>query len=108
MKLIANTQISVDGVMQANGSPVENGSLVLVSLLGGTALGVLIGWLVLPFVTVTQQATAPIPPVAVQVPWDGIVLLDVVSFVVAGLAVVAIGSVLRRRGVGSVLRMGED
>ena len=29
MKLITNTQISVDGVMQANGGPVENGSLVL-------------------------------------------------------------------------------
>jgi dihydrofolate reductase len=29
MKLITNTQISVDGVVQANGGPVENGSLVL-------------------------------------------------------------------------------
>ncbi len=29
MKLITNTQISVDGVLQANGGPVENGSLVL-------------------------------------------------------------------------------
>ena len=29
MKLITNAQISVDGVVQANGGPVENGSLVL-------------------------------------------------------------------------------
>jgi dihydrofolate reductase len=29
MKLITNTQISVDGVVQANGGAVENGSLVL-------------------------------------------------------------------------------
>jgi dihydrofolate reductase len=29
MKLITNTQISVDGVVQANGGPVENGRLVL-------------------------------------------------------------------------------
>ena len=29
MKLVTNTQISVDGVVQANGGPVENGSLVL-------------------------------------------------------------------------------
>ncbi len=29
MKLITNTQISVDGVVQANGGPVENGKLVL-------------------------------------------------------------------------------
>jgi dihydrofolate reductase len=29
MKLITNAQISVDGVVQANGGPVENGNLVL-------------------------------------------------------------------------------
>ncbi|HET9680392.1 MAG TPA: FtsX-like permease family protein, partial [Candidatus Limnocylindrales bacterium] len=87
---------------------LENGSLVLVSLVGGTALGVLIGWLVLPFVTVTQQAAAPVPPVLVHVPWDGVILLDLASAVAAGLAVIVIGAVLRRRGVGSVLRMGED
>ena len=29
MKLITNMQISIDGVMQANGGPVENGNLIL-------------------------------------------------------------------------------
>ena len=29
MKLTTNTQVSVDGVMQANGGPVENGERVL-------------------------------------------------------------------------------
>ena len=87
---------------------LENGSLVLVSLLAGTGLGLLIGWIVLPFVTVTQHATAPVPPVIVEVPWDRILLLDVASTLALGAAVVAIGSVLRRLGVGSVLRMGED
>ena len=37
---------------------LENGTLVLVSLLVGTALGLLIGWMVLPFTTVTQGAAA--------------------------------------------------
>ena len=87
---------------------LENGSLVLVGLLTGTGLGLLIGWIVLPFVTVTQRATAPVPPVIVQLPWDRILLLDVASALALGVAVVAIGSVLRRLGVGSVLRMGED
>ncbi|HYK95300.1 MAG TPA: FtsX-like permease family protein [Candidatus Dormibacteraeota bacterium] len=87
---------------------LENGSLVLVSLLAGTGLGLLIGWLVLPFVTVTQQATAPVPPVLVEIPWDRILLLDGVSALALGMAVVVIGAVLRRLGVGSVLRMGED
>jgi len=87
---------------------LENGSLVLVSLLVGTSLGLLVSWLVLPFVTVTQQAAAPVPSVIVQVPWERILILDVVSAVALGIAVVVIGGVLRRLGVGSVLRMGED
>jgi FtsX-like permease family len=87
---------------------LENGSLVLVSLLAGTGLGLLIGWMVLPFVTVTQQATAPVPPVLVEIPWNRILLLDGVSALALGIAVVVIGAVLRRLGVGSVLRMGED
>jgi ABC-type antimicrobial peptide transport system permease subunit len=87
---------------------LENGSLVLVSLLAGTGLGLLVAWLVLPFVTVTQQATAPVPPVIVHVPLDRIVLLDLVSALALGVGVIVIGSVLRRLGVGSILRMGED
>jgi ABC-type antimicrobial peptide transport system permease subunit len=87
---------------------LENGSLVVVSLAAGTSLGLLIGWLVLPFVTVTQQATAPVPPVIVHVPWDRIAILDLASAVALGISVIVIGGVLRRIGVGSVLRMGED
>jgi FtsX-like permease family len=87
---------------------LENGSLVLVSLVAGTALGLFIGWLVLPFVSVTQQATAPIPAVVVEVPWGQIGLLEVVSGLSLGVAVALISWLLRRLGVGSVLRMGED
>ena len=87
---------------------LENGSLVLVSLLAGTGLGILIGWMVLPFVTVTQGATAPVPSVIVAVPWDRIVLLDVASGLALGIAVVMIAGALRRLGAGRVLRMGED
>jgi ABC-type antimicrobial peptide transport system permease subunit len=87
---------------------LENSSLVLVSLVAGTGLGLLIGWLVLPFVTVTQRGTAPVPPVAIQVPWDQILLLNAVSGLVLAIAVVMIGRVLRRLGMGSILRMGED
>ena len=40
---------------------LENGSVVAVSVLAGTGLGLVLGWLVLPFVTVTQQGSAPVP-----------------------------------------------
>jgi hypothetical protein len=87
---------------------LENAGLVGVSLAAGTGLGLLIGWVVLPFVTVTQQAAAPFPPPIVQTPWPSIGLLVVVSTLALGVTVVVLGAVLRRIGIGSVLRMGED
>jgi ABC-type antimicrobial peptide transport system permease subunit len=87
---------------------LENGSLVAVSLLAGTGLGLLIGWLVLPSITVTQQATAPVPPIVVHVPWDQVAVLDLVSAMALTAAVAVTGRLLRNVGVGGVLRMGED
>lgn len=87
---------------------LENASLVLVSLLAGTALGLLIGWVVLPDITVTQQATTPFPPVIVETPWATILVLEAVTAAALALTVVGLATVLRRAGVGSVLRMGGD
>ena len=87
---------------------LENASLVLVSLVAGTGLGLLIGWVVLPYVTVTQQAGSPFPPLLVEVPWDTILVLEAVSAAALGLTVVGLATVLRRAGVGSVLRMGGE
>lgn len=100
--------LGLSGRQLASSLWLENGSLVLVSIVAGTTLGLLIGWLVLPFVTVTQKAAAPVPSVVIHVPWDGILLLDLGSGVALAIAVLVIGAVLRRIGVGSVLRMGED
>jgi ABC-type lipoprotein release transport system permease subunit len=87
---------------------LENGTVVAVSVLAGTGLGLLLGWLVLPFVTVTQQGTAPVPAVLVEVPWNRILLLDITGAVTLALAVAVIGMALRRIGVGGALRMGDD
>ena len=87
---------------------LENASLVLVSLLAGTGLGLLIGWVVLPYITVTQQATTPFPPVIVETPWSTILVLEAVTAGALALTVIGLAAVLRRAGVGSVLRMGGD
>ena len=87
---------------------LENGSLVLVSLVCGTLLGLLIGWVVLPFVTVTQQAAVPFPPVVVEVPWAAIAVLELASAVALIATLFVLTRVMRRSGLGSVLRMGED
>jgi hypothetical protein len=87
---------------------LENGSLVLVSLVCGTLLGLLIGWVVLPFVTVTQQAAVPFPPVAVEVPWAAIALLELATALALIATLFVLTRAMRRSGLGSVLRMGED
>ena len=87
---------------------LENASLVLVSLLAGTGLGLLIGWVVLPFITVTQQAAVPFPAVIVETPWTIILVLEAASAGAVAVTVVGLAAVLRRAGVGSVLRMGGE
>lgn len=87
---------------------LEHGSVVVLGLLTGTGLGLLIGWLVLPFVTVTQGGLAPVPSVLIEVPWDRVLALNLVSGGALALAVLVIGMVLRRLRVGATLRMGED
>jgi FtsX-like permease family len=87
---------------------LENSMLALVSLLAGTGLGLLIGWVALPFVTVTQQAAVPFPPVIVTPPWSGILLLEAVGIVTLAVTVALLARLLRRLGIGSALRMGED
>jgi len=87
---------------------LENGSVVLVSLVAGTGLGLLIGWVVLPFITVTQAAATPFPPVIVDVPWTSVLLLEAASAAALAVTLVALARLMRRSGVGSVLRMGED
>jgi len=87
---------------------LENSSVVVVSLIAGTIIGVVISLIALPFITVTQQATTPVPGVVVQVPWDRILALDIVVLAALVIAVGILAVALRRIGVGSILRLGED
>jgi hypothetical protein len=87
---------------------LENATLALVSLVAGSALGLLIGWVALPFVTVTQGAERPFPPVDVAVPWPTIALLEIVAVAALAIAVALLAWLLRRVGMASALRMGED
>jgi hypothetical protein len=87
---------------------LENGFLVLISLLAGTLLGVALSWLILPLISVTQQATAAFPGVIVVIPWGGIALLQLtlVGTLIALSAILT--ATLRHRGLGRALRIGED
>jgi hypothetical protein len=87
---------------------LENGILVAISLVGGTLLGLLMAWVALPYITVTQDASAAVPAVLVAIPWSSILLLEVVTVVSLGFIVLVLGTLLRRIGLGSALRLGED
>ena len=87
---------------------LENATLAAISLAAGTALGLLVAWVALPFVTVTQQAVTPFPPVEVEIPWATIAALEVIGIVALSGAVVVLAWLLRRTGMASALRMGDD
>jgi len=87
---------------------LENAVLATISLLVGTGLGLVIAWIVLPFITVTQGAATPYPPVEVDVPWTVIALLVAAGVLALGSTIVALAWALPRIGLASVLRMRED
>jgi hypothetical protein len=87
---------------------LESVALAAISLVAGTALGLLMAWVALPFVTVTQQAVAPFPPVLVRVPWSTVALIGAVGIVALAATVFVLIRVLRRIGLASALRIGED
>jgi len=87
---------------------VENASVVAVAVVAGTALGLVIGWVVLPFVTVSAAGAAPFPPVVVDVPWLNVILLTLVSAGALVVTLLVLVRSIRRAGIGSVLRMGEE
>jgi hypothetical protein len=55
---------------------LESALVVVFSLLGGTALGLLVSWLVLPYVALGASGATPVPPVQLVVPWATIVWLE--------------------------------
>jgi hypothetical protein len=87
---------------------LENVILVAVSLVIGTGLGLLIAWVVLPFVTLTQAGSAPLPGLVITIPWGQVLLLESVALGALAVTVAILALVLRRVGLGSALRIGED
>ncbi|MDQ4005470.1 MAG: FtsX-like permease family protein, partial [Actinomycetota bacterium] len=87
---------------------MENAFLLFVGLLAGTGLGLVLAWVVLPFVTLTQEATLAVPPVEVVFPWGIYGLLYLVALGGLGATVIVIGRLLARVRVSGVLRSGGE
>jgi len=86
---------------------LELAALLLLGLGTGSLLGLLMGWLVLPFTALGPGGATPVPPAVVEVPWT--VLLGMVVLAAALLAASAavIAGALPRIRLATVLRAGE-
>jgi hypothetical protein len=87
---------------------IEHAYLLAAGILAGTGLGLLLAWLVLPFVTLTQDARVVVPPILIEIPWVAIGAVYAAAAIALVVAVVVTASVLRRVPVSGVLRSGQD
>lgn len=87
---------------------LEQGALVVVSLILGTLVGWVLTGLLVPLVTLTQDGSLVVPQLIVQYPWRTIAGLEIAVVVVLGLIVTALTLILRRVGLGSLLRLGGE
>jgi len=87
---------------------IEQLGLITVGVLFGTAIGLGLGALMLPLVSLTQAGDAVYPPVEVVYPWTTYLVLQavVIAAVVIGLAIV--DGAVRRVVHGSALRAGDE
>ena len=86
---------------------LEGGITATLALAGGIALGALVAWLVLPFVSLAGEGGRPFPEVIVELPWQAVAVLT--GSLLAALAVVLAVQILllRRLALGPALRAGE-
>jgi len=86
---------------------LENTFLLVVGLVLGSALGLLLSWLVLPFVTVTSTGAAAVPAPVIVIPWGAIAPIWVLAGVLLLVTVVAVRRQLPSTAIGGVLRAGD-
>ncbi|RZS91072.1 FtsX-like permease family protein [Motilibacter rhizosphaerae] len=86
----------------------EYAALALLGAVAGVAVGVGLGRLVGPLVTVGAEGGAPVPAVRVLVPWAPVLGLAAEVLVLVLLVVGGVVLALRRSGLGTALRIGEE
>ena len=86
---------------------LENTFLLAVGLILGSALGLLLAWLVLPFVTLTGDGGAAVPSPIIVIPWGSIAPIWLLAGVLLLATVVAVRRQLPSNAIGGVLRAGD-
>ena len=87
---------------------LEQGSLVVLSLILGTLVGLVLAALILPLISITQGGATAVPAPVVIVPVGSVAGLEAAVVATLALIVAILAITLRRLGLGSMLRMGDD
>jgi hypothetical protein len=87
---------------------LESAFLLVVGLVAGSALGLLLAWLVLPFATLTQTGSVPIPMPVVVVPWQALLPVWVLALVLLAITAVIVRRQLPAMKISGVLRAHDE
>jgi ABC-type antimicrobial peptide transport system permease subunit len=87
---------------------LENSLLIILGVIGGTLLGLMLGWLVLPLISLTQEARQVYPGVRIVIPWATIGLLQAAGLALLGVLTAILALIVRRGGLGESLRVRDD
>lgn len=87
---------------------LENAFLLLFGLVAGSALGFVLAWLVLPFATLTATGEAAVPSPEIVIPWRAILPIYGAAVVLFLVTVAIVTRQVRRAGITTVLRSGEE
>ncbi len=87
---------------------LEHAFLLLFGMVAGSALGLFLAWLVLPFATLTASGAAAVPPPEVVVPWTAMVPIYGIAALLFVATVLLVTRQVSRAGISTVLRSGEE
>jgi hypothetical protein len=100
--------LGLSGRQLSGALALEGGLTAGLALAAGTALGLVLAWLVLPFVSLSDQGARPFPEVIVHFPWVTAAWLEGALLVALALVVVVEIQFLGRIRLAPALRAGED
>jgi hypothetical protein len=87
---------------------LENAFLLVFGLAAGSFLGLVLAWLVLPFATLTSSGAAAVPTPEIVIPWLAVLPLYAAALGLFAVTVLIVTRQIRRAGISTVLRSGEE
>jgi FtsX-like permease family len=100
--------LGLSGRQLSGALALEGGLTAALALAAGTALGVLLSWFVLPYVSLNGEGGRPFPEVVVHFPWRTAALLEGGLLLALALVLLIEIRMLGRIRLAPALRAGED